>query len=163
MPVQRRIYAGEEMLVSMSRDRLLVALRLGDVAKIVSMVEGAELDDLVCAAGMEDEVWPSPLPAEGSVNMISLEGARALMRAKGTADAQCFVAWLDSQFPENAAACVLNEDQLFAERLNRIGEMRQENPDIQVCEIARRLSISESDAQRYVSTLTLLRKLHQPT
>lgn len=163
MPVQRRIYAGEEILVSMSRDRLLVALRLGDVAKIVSMVEGAELDDLVCAVGMEDEVWPSPLSAEGSVNMISLEGVRALMKAKGTAAAQCFAAWLDSQFPENTAVSVLNEDTLFAERLHRIGEFRQENPDIQVCEIARRLSISENDAQRYVSTLTLLRKLHMPT
>jgi len=159
MPVQRRIYAGEEMLVSMSKDRLLVALRLGDVAKIVSMVEGAELDELVCAAGMEDEVWPSPLAVEGSVSMISLEGVRALMKAKGTADAQCFVAWLNSQFPENTAVSEVSEDLLFPEKLHRIGEIRQENPDIKVCEIAGRLSISESDAHRYVTYIELLRKL----
>lgn len=159
MPVQRRIYAGEEMLVSMSLDRLLVALRLGDVAKIVRMVEGAELDDLVCAAGMEDEVWSCPLAAEGFVNMISLEGARAVMKAKGTADAQCFVAWLDSQFPENAAVSALSEDELFPEKLHQIGELRQKSPDIQVSEIARRVSISEIDAQRYVTYLDLLRKL----
>lgn len=147
------------MLVSMSRDRLLVALRLGDVAKIVRMAEGAELNDLVCSAGMEDEVWPSPLAADGSVNMISLEGARALMRAKGTEDAQCFVAWLDSQFPENTAVREISADDLFPEKLNRIGELRQKTPDIQICEIAQRFSISESEAQRYVTYLDLLRKL----
>lgn len=158
MPVQRRTYAGEEVLVSMSRDRLLVALRLGDVAKIVGMVEGADLDDLVHTAGMQDEVWPSPL-SEGVVNMISLEGVRGLMKAKATADAQGFSVWLDEEFPENAAVSSLNEDELLPENLHRIGEMRQEYPGIQACEIARRLSISEDDAQRYVTYLDLLRKL----
>lgn len=163
MPVQRRIYAGEEMLVSMSGDRLLVALRLGDVAKVVRMEEGAELDNLVCSTGMEDEVWASPLAWDGSVNMISLEGARALMQAKGTEDAQCFVAWLDSQFPENAAVRTLSEDVLFPEKLHRIGELRQKAPDIQICEIAQRFSISEIEAQRYITYLELLHKLARPT
>lgn len=158
MPVQRRTYAGEEVLVSMSRDRLLVALRLCDVAKIVGMVEGTDLDDLVRVAGMQDEVWPSPLSA-GVVNMISLEGVRALMKAKGTANARGFSAWLDEEFPENAAVSSLSDDELLPENLHRIGEMRQENPDIQTREIACRLSISEDDAQRYVTYLDLLRKL----
>lgn len=158
MPVQRRTYAGEELFVSMSRDRLLVALRLGDVAEIVGMAEGTDLDELVRVAGMQDEVWPSPLSA-GVVNMISLEGVRALMTAKGTADARSFSAWLDKEFPENAAVSSLSDDELLPENLHRIGEMRQENPDIQTREIAHRLSISEDDAQRYVTYLDLLRKL----
>ena len=158
MPVQRRTYAGEEVLVSMSRDRLLVALRLGDVAKILGMAEGTDLDRLVNAAGIQDEVWSSPL-SEGVVNMISLEGVRGLMRAKGTANARGFSAWLDEEFPENAAVSALSEDELLPENLYRIGEIRQENPGIQTCEIASRLSISEDDAQRYITYLDLLRKL----
>lgn len=142
----------------MSRDRLLVALRLGDVAKIVGMAEGPALDDLVHAAGMQDEVWPSPL-SDGVVHMISLEGVRAVMVAKGTDDARGFSAWLDEVFPENAAVSTLSEDELLPENLHQIGEMRQENPDIQTCEIARRLSITEDDVQRYLTYLELLRKL----
>ncbi|WP_221306947.1 hypothetical protein [Paraburkholderia fungorum] len=146
------------MLVSMSRDRLLVALRLGDIARIVGMEEGTDLDALVRAAGMQDEVWPSPL-SEGVVNMVSLEGVRALMKAKGTNDALGFSAWLDEEFPENAAVSSLSEDELLPENLHRVGEIRQENPDIQPSEIASRLSISVDDAQRYLTYLELLRKL----
>ncbi|WP_174966679.1 hypothetical protein [Pandoraea cepalis] len=142
----------------MSRDRLLVALRLGDVAKVVGMVEGADLDALVSAADMQDEVWPSPMP-EGVVTMITLQGVHGLMKAKGDVDAQAFSTWLDEEFRENALFSSLSDDELLSENLYRIGEIRQENPGIQTCEIASRLSILEDDAQRYVSYLDLLREL----
>lgn len=146
MPVQRRNYRGMELLVSTSRDRLLVTFRLNDIARIVSMVG---LRPLAVAACREDEVWEVP-QVEEDVTMITLEGVRALLGTIGGDKATAFMKWADEEFPENTAVSALSDDPFLAENLYRLGEMRLENPDIQLEEIATRLSISEHAARGYL-------------
>lgn len=145
MPVRRPKYAGTEVLTSTSMDELFVALRLADVAEIVGMVEGPELDDLINAAGVKGDVWQNELPGGPSVTMITIEAVRAIMRLKGTPEALRFTTWLNRQFPANASLAALDGD-LTSDYLFQVEEMYRENPDIQASEIASRLKISEVEA-----------------
>ncbi|WP_321817112.1 MULTISPECIES: hypothetical protein, partial [unclassified Paraburkholderia] len=155
MPVQRRNYEGKEVLVSTSRDRLLVAFRLNDIARVLQIVE---LRSIAVETCHEDEIWDVP-QVDGDETMITLEGARVLLNKIGGPQATSFRAWLDSEFPENAAISALGNDSILPETLYKVGEMRRENPGIELSEIAGRLAISEEVAKGYVVYSDLLRKL----
>lgn len=160
MPVRRPKYAGTEVLTSTSMNELFVALRLADVAEIVGMVEGPELDDLINAAGakVKADVWQNELPGGPPVTMITIEAVRAIMRLKGTPEALKFTTWLNRQFPANASLAALGGD-LTSDYLFEVEEMYRKNPDIQASEIASRLKISEVEAE---ILQVQIRLFHQP-
>ncbi len=157
MAVHRRMFRHVEVLVV--RQRGFTAIALDDVAQAIEYGIAANLLPIIAGLSLQSDVYDSPLAPRGSVTMISMPAALAVLAVIDTPLAREFETWLQVDLSD--VDRVRFEDMAVADvkrirQTRSVGRMLARNPMVSAQEVAAHLDITEAEAADHLAFCRIL-------